>query len=300
MSRHRPPQRNSDTLARNVPPQHNSAIAAVANTVGSIQRKENEYKEGIQISRQNSNFLAETLGKDGEIEKAMIQAAEGMNEEVTKEIYSFLQEQRERLKNIAIRNVEKEREIIAFIQSLNVIRDRVATSQENEGDIQNYEQSITLTMEDEKTKQQSHMENISDTKEYRELCELVGEKLPKRQSKKKRGQQDDDSDSDIEIENRGGTNLKCPMTAAWFEEPLRSKLCGHVYSKVPIYSYIGNHSVKRCPVAGCNNNQLNKAQLEHDRVTEMKVAKAKRAVEKAKQLRSSQAAGINDSDNDEM
>ena len=50
MSRHRPPQRNSDTLARNAPPQHNSAIAAVANTVGSIQRKENEYKEGDRKS----------------------------------------------------------------------------------------------------------------------------------------------------------------------------------------------------------------------------------------------------------
>lgn len=287
-------------MSRHRPPQHNTAIAAVANTVGSIQRKENEYKEGIQISRQNSNFLAETLGKDGEIEKAMMQAAEGMDKDVTTEIQTFLQEQRERLKNIAIRNIEKEREIIAFIQSLNVIRDQVATSQENDGNIQNYEKSIALTMEDERKKQQSHMENINDTKEYRDLCELVGDKLPKQRSKGKRSKQDDDSDSDIEIENRFATNLKCPMTAAWFEEPLRSKLCGHVYSKVPIYSYIGKHTVKRCPVAGCNNNQLNKAQLEHDRVTEMKVAKAKRAVEKEKQLRSSQAAGINDSDNDEM
>jgi hypothetical protein len=53
-------------------------------------------------------------------------------------------------------------------------------------------------------------------------------------------------------------------------------------------------------VAGCNNNQLTKAQLEEDRFTEMKVKRAIRAEEKEKQARLTQAAGVGDSDEEEM
>jgi Zinc-finger of the MIZ type in Nse subunit len=277
----------------------NSSAAAVANAVGSIQRKENEYMEGIVFSRHNSSYVAETIAKGGEIETAMMQAAEGMGEDVKQDIKDFLQEQRDRLKKLAIRNVEKEREIAAFIQALNVLRNEVAAGQENEGDVCNYEKSIENKMEGEKRKHQTNMEDVTDTKEYRELCELMGEKLAKKKKGKRSGQ-NDDSDSDIEIENKGGANLKCPITASWFEEPHKSKLCGHIYSKQAILSYIGTRSHKNCPVAGCNNNQLNKAQLEEDRFTEMKVKKAIRAEEKEKQARLTQAAGVGDSDEEEM
>jgi hypothetical protein len=265
--------------------------AAVANAVGSIQRKENEYKEGIMFSRHNSSYVAETIAKGGELETAMMQASEVMGEEFKQDTNDFLQEQRDRLKKLAIRNVEKEREINAFIQALNLLSSEVAAGQKNEGDVCNYEKSIENKMEAEKRKHQTNMEDAPDTKEYRELCELMGEKLAKKKKNKRSGQ-NDDSDSDIEIENKGRTKLKCPMTASWFEEPLKSKLCGHTYSKQAILSYIGDHPYKRCPVAGCNNNQLTKAQLEEDRFTEMKVKRAIRAEEKEKQARLTQAAGL--------
>jgi len=281
-------------------PHHSSSAAAVANAVGSIQRKENEYKEGIGFRRSNTSFLAENLAKGGEMEKIMMEATEGMEDSIKEDIKDFLQQQRDRLKKLAFQNIEHEREINAFLSSLDVVRNEVSAGQENEGDVRNYEQMIVDKMESEKKKQQSTMEDVADTLEYRDLCRNLGEKIRKQPNKGNSGKDDGDSDSDIEVEKKSGSNLKCPITATWFDEPVKSKQCGHIYSHQAILLYIGNSKMKKCPVAGCSNATLTKAQLEEDKVTVLKVAREKRKEQKEKELRLTQAADFDGYDEDEI
>merc|ERR1712200_127364 len=116
----------------------------------------------------------------------------------------------------------------------------------------------------------------------------------------------DSSDDDL-IVVKTEHNTIDPITKKEIEEPVKNKLCGHVYEKSSIYSMIelarSQSKSVRCPYLGCNQKDFTKKDLlkdkevkEHiekvrdEREEEARVKKEKEA-EKRKQKEERRAAG---------
>lgn len=85
------------------------------------------------------------------------------------------------------------------------------------------------------------------------------------------GDDNEDDDDDMEMTYGSKRNLKCPLTLLTFHEPMRSKLCPHVFSKSPIFQMIkAGRGVCHCPIPGCGQ-KLRIADLSRDRVMERRV-----------------------------
>lgn len=62
-------------------------------------------------------------------------------------------------------------------------------------------------------------------------------------------------------------NTRCPYTGCVMQDPVRNKLCGHVYDRVGILTYIKQKKSKaKCPVGGCGNAEpIHESHLEDHR-----------------------------------
>ncbi|KAJ8604889.1 hypothetical protein CTAYLR_010423 [Chrysophaeum taylorii] len=64
-------------------------------------------------------------------------------------------------------------------------------------------------------------------------------------------------------------SLKDPFTQKFFDKPMRSKKCGHIYSKVTVDSYFSTQ--KDCVIPGCNYKLLGSRDFERDAETEVAI-----------------------------
>ena len=82
---------------------------------------------------------------------------------------------------------------------------------------------------------------------------------------------DDDDDDDLQVITRAsGETLKCPIMGSYYEDPVKSSICGHTYSRMGIENHL--RSSRKCPVAGCSNkNNITRDQLQPDIEMQMKV-----------------------------
>ena len=108
----------------------------------------------------------------------------------------------------------------------------------------------------------------------------------------------DDEMEIIETQGGGVASLKCPITGRLFADPVKNKVCGHIYSREGIDAHMRNahRRAATCPVAGCNKPIQSSAQLEKDVETEMKVRRQQRKEDYESQQRASQASDLVDSD----
>lgn len=71
--------------------------------------------------------------------------------------------------------------------------------------------------------------------------------------KRKRNGEDDDEDVEVAVlEKPQEKSVKCPISKCTMDEPVKSKVCGHSYDKLSIFTYFGNSKTKECPLSGCN------------------------------------------------
>jgi SUMO ligase MMS21 Smc5/6 complex component len=271
------------------------------NVVDRVKRKEKSYREPIEKNHDCSFVLAETLRKDGEIEKVLMQAADGMDESFQQELRDFLNQQRERLKQVSVQNVKNAREIDTFMGALDMIRAEAVNNNNNNNEPPNYDELVTTKMEQTRATRANMQLDIQDERMCREIRRALGEKEDRRRARRGRNNDEESDDEELEIVNDGGVSLKCPITSQWFEEPIKSKSCNHTYSKAGLIGILGSgaRATCKCPWPGCPNQQLSLAQCEPDRQMEMKVKKQRRREERETQIRLTQAAGV-DSDDEEL
>lgn len=271
--------------------------AVMTTILNTMTSKESDYRTAIATNHANVMSMADQLVINGTVESdlmSMVNNGDNNEEEnllPEEDIQSFLLEQRERLKGIAEKNVDRTRQIDHFIGAINALKSKVAndtTGELNEAGTE-YESIIAELM-----KEEADRDNQMDPKEsetYKDLCEKLGEKV-------KRGNDDDDIEV---IRNDNGTevaNYKCPITATLMEDPVKSTLCGHIFSKVGIESMFKNGTCK-CPVYGCNNAKITASDLNDDPYTATAVKRQKRkAAQEAEQMALSQAAVDLDGDDD--
>lgn len=259
--------------------------------------REGNYREAISKNQTFLKLVAESfLVKDGTTESVLLNAAVD-GEKSTHELQELFQEQRQRLQQISHKNVENNRQVQAFVGALAQVHEQkiahTALLGEEEANLPNYEKIITETMEEYRTNISASQLNMQDEQYCREIMTALGEQASKEI------QEEDEDDLQVVGGGRGTSSeaLKCPIMGTLIEEPLKSKLCGHVYSKAGIYQHL--ISSKKCPIAGCNNSQLTKQQLEPDHETEMKVRRQRRREEQERQHRATQDAFDIDDDDDE-
>ena len=203
------------------------------------------------------------------------------------ELTKILQEHKESLKAIAAQNVERQRYVDTFVRGLTVVRHELSNhnndDEQDPTNLPDYNKKIKDAMTGHKNSQQYvevHQETL-----YRQLAEAIGEKL---------GTDEDE----IEVtETQNAASLKCPVTGKLYEEPCKSKVCHHVYSRAGIMEYIrSKRGTCPCPVGGCGNQNVTIDQLEKDVEMEMMVRRQQRRDDRDAQQRASQAADLMDSD----
>jgi hypothetical protein len=252
-----------------------------------VSKNESSYKQSIQKIQASAKFLADKLCRGQQVEQSLACSNKASEEENN----AFLEEQRTLLKDIAAANVLREREIAWFLRAVNEISNETMRDDTDEGDtddVPNFDEILAEKMEAFKNERSAVEVDVYDEVYCKEIRSRLGEKeQKKRPSSKKKGRHsadDDDDDDDLQIINEQSQaneekHVKCPITGMFFTEPLKSKNCGHTYSKAGIEQMLRARKF-RCPIPGCTNNYLSREQLEVDVEMEMRVERFKRNQER--------------------
>ena len=257
--------------------------------------KEDEYKQGLKRLQARAKLTAELITEGGALE-TLLKEADSDNAD------SFLLSQRNRLKAIAEGNAKQKNEIDYFLLALKDVRadvqqrrnqsnaaaaaaaggDDTTTADNNEDEAPDYERFIQEAVERIREAKESdpNYAPLEDQDYVIELRQTLGEKM------KKRSRNDDDDDLEI-VDNVGVDDvhkLKCPITGMLFQDPVKNKVCGHVYDQMG-FNQLMRNGKKKCPVPGCSNHALKKEQLEPDEEMKLKVRRHKMREEAAKKKR---------------
>ena len=258
-------------------------IASSILALNQIAAKEQAYKDAIKRNHTHSKVMSESFfSKDGDAHEACLKA---VGEDQQEDLIQAFQEQRNRLIKVAETNVENMRNVNAFIGTLNQsIRPRIEQQKEGEAPL-DYEQLILEKMQEYRQAQKDSELDMKDEQFVREIKTALG---------LENASANDDKDDDLQVVSRGSSEtLKCPIMGSYFEEPVKSSVCGHTYSKKGILNHLRTN--RKCPVAGCSNNDITQAQLEPDYETEMKVRRQRRKSDHEKAQRMTQEV-LDDSD----
>jgi hypothetical protein len=209
-------------------------------------RKEKAFRDEIEWNHHNSIGFASRLTHGGTLE--------GLLGEEDIQMY------RESLKEIAKDNVEKERQLQAYINAVGKLGND--GQDEEVGDIQ---AKLEKAVKEEQEKIDKTSIQITQESTYLDLCRELGED---------QGKEDDDI-AVLPMEN-GEQSLKCPLTATLMENPVKNKICKHTYSRAAIMQHIAASARNCvCPVAGCQNRNVTASQLEEDKLMETLVRRFK-------------------------
>ena len=217
---------------------------------------------------------------------------------------AFLSSAYDRLKALAEGNARRMDEIDFFVEAVKDVKTHVQQNNDANNDAAaaaaaaggmattttdapNYERSIHDALENVRRTREGDARRVSP--EEHELSIEIREALGEKIKKKKRGRSsrgggdddDDDDDDDLEIvRNKDDVHaLKCPITGMLYENPVRNKVCAHVYDRAGLAQLLGMRKTT-CPVPGCSNRSLSLAQVEEDEQMKLKV-KRHRAREEA-------------------
>jgi len=216
----------------------------------------------------------------------------------------FLASSYSRLKTIAEGNAKRMYEIEYFVDAVKEVRNEVEQKQAAAGGVEggdgaaaannadqtapNYERSMQDALERarERGENDPNREPTDEHETMIEIREKLGEKIQKKRSRKSGGG-GDDSDDELEVvrNNVDDENaLKCPITGMLFVNPVKNKVCHHVYDRAGLSQMLGARK-HTCPVPGCANKNVSMAQVENDEEMVLKVRRHQKRLEADKKKR---------------
>lgn len=229
-------------------------------------RKENSYKTGIRENHDLGCTLAQRLTKGGQLETLLGENAS---------------DYREKLKQLSEKNVLHQRKVDAFIGALRKISDQ--------GDVQDYPAMMQDSIEKELEKIHKSSVEVHQEKMYLDICLQLGEVSAANQ------------DDELEVmEGASTVNLKCPITTMLLQDPVKNKVCHHVYSKHAIREYVKRNRRCPCPCVGCGNTDVTMSQLEDDMATARMVRREEIRQQEAKRQISQNAMDLEDDEDEEV
>lgn len=250
------------------------SIRAAVQTANHIRNRHADIRSGIRTNHDMAINFARSLQEI---------ALDDLNDPaLEEELKVFMLEQKLRLVKAAEQNVTLDRKIDAFEMALSA----VTTALQRNHEEQDYE--TLVASEIEKATSQLPAVDLQQAPRVREL--QIALDLPTLC---------DNEEDELQVLASNSTqNLKCPISAAIFEDPVRNKVCKHVYSRNALVQFLAQAKRKRncaCPVFGCSNQNLTLESCEPDQTTAMSVKRHERKQAHQLELRMSQAANV-DSD----
>jgi hypothetical protein len=259
--------------------------------------KSEEQKQSVKKLQARGIMIADVIKPDSDIAE-VLKASSSDNAKAAEE---FLSTAYARLKVLAEGNAKRIYDIEDFVDAVKYVRVEVQenlsannTNTNNDAgagivttDAPDYERSIHDAVERVRQERANGPSRLpcEDHAMSIEMREALGEKIPKKRSRGSRGGADEDED-DLEIvQNRVDDvhSLKCPITGMFFVNPVKNKVCNHVYDRAGLDQLIRARK-NTCPVPGCANRSLSLAQVEEDEQMKLKVKrhKAREEAEKRK------------------
>jgi hypothetical protein len=279
---------------------HSSSSATILATDRVLQ-KEAMFRNGIQKLHASSLLLAETIAISGQVETSLLNDdyendgnGHGDVNSNNQEMDAFMKEQRMKLKALSERHVNSMRYIDAFMNATNSIKTDIIHQSQNgngngatdgnsetaaEAEVPDYETILQTKLEFQKHNIEKDSISVVNEEMARRVRQRLNEKEDSNNNQNNAnggsgGTFDDDDEIEIEIANNQGaqsaSSLKCPLTGMLFTNPVRNKVCHHVYDKHAIEQHLRNKK-KTCPVMGCNNSNVSMNQLEVDEEMKLKV-----------------------------
>ena len=248
------------------------SIRAAVQTANHIRNRHADMRSGIQTSHDMAINFASSL-QDIALDDPALE----------EELKDFMMEQKLRLVKAAEQSVALDRKIDAFEVALAT----VTTSLQQNRQEEDYEALLASEIASATNSQPPI--NVQHAPKVRELRGALDLQITG----------DDDEEEELQVLTSSGTqSLKCPFSGAIFQDPVRNKVCKHVYSRASLEQMLAQGKGKRnhtCPVVGCSNRNLTLASCEPDRNTAMAVKRHERKQAHQQELRMSQAANV-DSD----
>ena len=278
----------------------------------TILNKESQYRKGTATNHTLTKMAATRLmpGTDGGLENALLNLLNndkegGASEEEKSELQDFLTEQRTKLQEVSLRTVQAEMETDAFLASIRSIREQLLAQADQESSDETESTDYNALMSDlmDKSKAELMAKNPPEQNEkYQDICEMLGIQV-----ERKRTLNGDDDEIEVTGTQSGTQSaknrLKCPILAKEMEDPVKNKLCGHVYSRTGIEQMIKSRQARgatcQCPIPGCSNRNVTLDQLEEDLETRLLIQRARRQNEATQQQKSQNATTLVDSDDEE-
>lgn len=266
--------------------------------------KSDEYKKSVKMIQARVQHIADTVRPDGDLAEILRAAASSSNDDSDE---AFLSKAYDRLKALGVGNAKRMEDIDNFVDAIKEVKTQVERNSKNNnnndaaaataagGDATaagggggvgisttptvDYERAIHDALENIRHVQEQDTRRIPP--EEHELSidirKALGEKIKKNKNTGRRGGDDDDDDDELEIivHNHHDVHaLKCPITAMLFDNPVRNKVCGHVYDLAGLKHLLSSRKTK-CPVSGCANTTLSLSQVEDDEQMKLKVKRHK-------------------------
>jgi E3 SUMO-protein ligase NSE2 len=278
-----------------------------------LQREKQDFDSlgaaSIRFCKKSALRLAHDTGSLEQALKSVSQVSSDQSQESSRQrepvisaeqVQTLLQEQRERIKAVALKNVLEDRERKALETAILKLKADIDESGQV-SDIAQYTDTLETYIQEESDK--LNKPSLRPEKEalYQEVLLSMQDSSaikPKAARRKRR------SDDDIEVlppaNSAASATVKCPITQTYLEKPVKNKQCGHVYSKDAITSMIRTSARQgrncSCPVAGCVVQQLHLEDLQDDVESEMAVTREKHRLQLENERRQ---AELMDSDEDE-
>ncbi len=262
-------------------------------TAAKLIKKEQEYKSCIHAQHVTTTFLADAIALDGLVEKAIFGTLEDGSAE-KEDFKSFLETQRNKAKALTEKHISSTRYVDAFISAVKHVKRDIETGVHSNAPQVPQDQNgvkaesnappdfgdiLSRQVEKQKTEDSATYLDMKDEPMMKRLREKLREKV---------AGDDDDDDVQFEVQNtESEAQYKCPMTGKLFEDPVRNKLCGHVYDRRGIIFQLQNKKT-HCPFPGCRNQNVTMSQLEDDLEMKMKVERFKKRAERERKQRLTQ------------
>lgn len=256
------------------------AIQAAAATASNIRNR--NYKTTIDTNSEMATGFAASLMV--ELDSFLTDLED---DDMKDECAKFLMEQKKRLVKTAEVNVEQHRQIQAFVGGLQRVQQTLL--QQGQHQEQDYAQVLAAEIKTAETGAE-HLE-MHQEQLVRAMQTTLGMKLSAAAG-------GNESDDDVEVMPTGaaGQGLKCPISMSYFVDPVKSKVCHHVYSKDALRQLLAQNRQRGmpCPISGCVNRHLTMESCEPDRITKQKVARHERNQAAAEEARMSQAVDLDE------
>ena len=282
--------------------QHHSSIGLLANVA---DHQERQYRRYIEQNETMGTGIAMRLARGEQLE-GLLGNNNNNNDDDDDDDDDFAGKCRETLKVLAADNVVKERQLKAYVAAIRVVIQNASdttsatttttttnnTNNNDDGKENNATNEFKEQMETEYAKALHTIEQnsvlITQEPSYLKLCKQLGE--------------DEDEDDELAVVNdhgakHGASGIKCPLTMAIMEDPVRSRVCKHSFDRHAIVAHL--RRFQSCPVPGCGNHSMTIAELEDDPETTMRVRRYKKRESATKKARAQSAIDMDDDDDDD-